>query len=184
MQPVYDLGSQAVLQAACLVQSALPDYFETMGPEQANAVVTAEFGSADCELARCMAALDGYDVPGILCTYPMNELAERQYRSVQLVARTLTMEEYRSFAGNLRSLRSGLPDIVGKGTYLAFIAVAVRARGTGLANALMVEAIERAGSEPLLLTVRNDNRRARAFYDRHRFIVAAEGTQFSLLKRD
>jgi ribosomal protein S18 acetylase RimI-like enzyme len=114
----------------------------------------------------------------------MDELAERQYRSVQLVARTLPRDEYARFAANLRDLRSGLPQIQGDGTYLAFIAVGTSEQGSGLAHKLMAEAIEAAGRKPLLLTVRNNNERARAFYTRHRFHLAAEGRDFSLLRRD
>ncbi|UUR06944.1 GNAT family N-acetyltransferase [Sphingomonas glaciei] len=174
----------ARLKAARLIQSALPGYYEAMGLEGADAVVTSEFGASGCELENCDAFIDAGAVLGVLCTYPMTELAERQYRSVQLVARTLSGDQYRSFAANLRDLRSGLPAVEGDGTYLAFIAVAAEAKGSGLANRVMNTAISSAGEGPLLLTVRNDNARAQAFYARHGFAVAAKGERFSLLRRD
>jgi ribosomal protein S18 acetylase RimI-like enzyme len=155
-----------------------------MEPAGAGIVVCRDFGEGGTELEPCLAATKGVEVRGILCTYPMDELAERQYRSVQLVARTLPRDEYARFAANLRDLRSGLPQIEGDGTYLAFIAVGTSEQGSGLAHKLMAEAIEAAGRKPLLLTVRNNNERARAFYTRHRFHLAAEGRDFSLLRRD
>jgi ribosomal protein S18 acetylase RimI-like enzyme len=114
----------------------------------------------------------------------MDQLAERQYRSVQLVARTLPRDEYARFAVNLRDLRSGLPPIEGDGTYLAYIAVDPSKQGSGLAHKLMAEATAAAGRKPLLLTVRNNNSRARAFYTRHGFHLSVEGRDFSLLQRD
>lgn len=179
-----ELAPGAKLEAARLIQSALPGYYEAMGSEAADAVVTLEFGSSGCELENCVAFTRGGAVLGVLCTYPMTELAERQYRSVQLVARTLSGEQFRSFAANLRNLRSGLPAVVGEGIYLAFIAVAADAKGSGLADRLMGTAIASAGEGALLLTVRNDNARAQAFYARHGLAVAAKGERFSLLRRD
>lgn len=183
MRPTRELDREEAAKAAQLVQSALPSYFGSMGSENAGSVITSDFNSNGTELEDCQAALAGGSVAGILCTYPMAELEERQYRSVQLVARTLAADDYRRFADNLRTLRSGLPTIAGDGTYLAFIAVDESAKGSGLANHLMQQAIATAGQAPLLLTVKNNNPRARSFYKRHGFAVADEGSQFSLLQR-
>jgi hypothetical protein len=183
MRPARELNGKQAIEAARLVRSALPGYYEAMGAENADLVIMSDFESSGAELEGCQAAVVNGSVKGILCTYPMAELEERQYRSVQLVARSLSAGDYRRFAANLRTLRSGLPTIAGEGTYLAFIAVDDSAKGSGLADQLMHEAVASAGSAPLLLTVRNDNRRARAFYERHGFESAEEGNQFSLLER-
>jgi ribosomal protein S18 acetylase RimI-like enzyme len=183
MRPTRELDHKQAIDAARLVRSALPGYFEAMGAENADSVIMSDFESSGTELQGCQAAVVDGSVAGILCTYPMAELAERQYRSVQLVARSLGADDYLRFAASLRTLRSGLPTIAGEGIYLAFIAVDDSAKGSGLANQIMREAVLAAGSAPLLLTVKNDNRRARTFYERHGFELAEEGNQFSLLER-
>lgn len=182
-KPIRDLPPGARLQAARLVQSALPAYYKPLDPARADALVCAEFAADGTELEHCDAILEGDDVRGIICTYGMEELAERQYNSFQAVARILRRDEFALFADNLRQLRADLPEIHGHGKYLAFIAVDPRDRGSGLADSLMGRAIETAAAEPLYLTVRNDNDRARAFYNRHDFALAAKGPGFSLLQR-
>ncbi|QDZ09177.1 GNAT family N-acetyltransferase [Sphingomonas panacisoli] len=113
----------------------------------------------------------------------MGELAERQYNSFQLVGRTLEREQFAGFAMNLRQLRGGFPEIAGDGTYLAFITIAEAARGSGLAETVLQEAIAEAGTDPLSLTVRIDNGRARSFYDKHGFEEVAAGGSYAFLRR-
>ena len=183
LTPVQGLTQELQQEAARLVRLAVPPYYQSLSFEAAEELIAAEFATPGTELEHCLAAVDGGRVLGILCTYPMQDMAERQYNSFQFVGRTLERADFAAFAANLRLLRSDFPEIDGEGEYLAFISVAEDVRGSGLANVLLDRAISHAALDPLFLTVRRDNERARAFYCKHGFEQVAAGTDYAFLSR-
>lgn len=185
MVPIDALDNSQRIEAARLVIASLPEYYAAFGaPHHAlEQAVAEQFAQAGSELCEARAMLNG-TVTGLYCA-----LATRRLRTAQLIglkhlmqALSPTDAEARARISDFATSVAPLPS---QGWYLSRIAVHEESRGTGVADRILADFLDRAPSrQPVLLHVHRDNKRAINFYTRHNFefVVPSEYTYYAMIR--
>lgn len=161
-------------EAARLIYESFREYYDLVptGPEQRIALIAAQIGLTNSELANTTVAIESGACVGVYSVLPSNALAVGQFVGLQRLMGVLAGEPRQRFRSAIEAFRGKVPVSPADSLHIARFAVAERMKGTGLADKMIAHLRETPIAQEwrtLSLHVRANNKRARAFYERNGF---------------
>jgi len=168
----------ALLQAAALVYSSLPAYYDLFGIS--HHVVAKLFRGTSLEDAVVAVTPKGVAV-GVVAGHDVSDLRRRSYAELQQLMRAVLQASRARVrdAVSAHALKVAPPAAVGR--YLARFAVAPSMRGIGLAD-LLLDRFELDG-DSFSLHVHRDNARAIQFYRRRGYSFVGPEVEYRVMTR-
>jgi ribosomal protein S18 acetylase RimI-like enzyme len=164
---------RCLAQAAALVYSSLPlyyDLFVSFGAPVQD-ILERSFRVRGTSVESAVLALAANDeVVGVVAGHDLSTLQRTSFADLQLLIGGVETSVRTPVREALRAYSQDVPPISGTGRYLARIAVAPSARGSGLGDLLLTH-FEQSG-EHFYLHVHRDNERAISFYRRRDYQMA------------
>lgn len=180
-----ELGGEELLQAARLVMTSLPPYYEVEGipePEMAEAVAAC-LGERRSETSDGLVLRAATGALGIVTYIPARTLRVARLIGAQGLLKRLSPESVRLFKENLAGYDTGYGPVPSEGLYISRIAVTPEVRGRGLARQLWDAVLASPtcfgdGPRQVSLHVDRANERAIAFYGKLGFVEREQGTRY------
>lgn len=166
-------------QAAGLVITSFAEFYARMklDPGRLLDLITDELALEGTELEHVVAAIGGGEIRGIMCSYPSDELKQRQIASLFHMASGLNSNEEELLFNELSTHAASTPKLPEQSYYLARLAVARQYQNQGVANFLLLRFAGLGNLFSCLsLHVLESNARAVAFYRKHGFQVFGDGS--------
>lgn len=172
--------------AADLVYTSFSGFYDLFGVERTEIAESLcnQFGFVS-ELSDYVTMIDGGEVLGIICYYPLVEAEERKMVGLKSLLGMVSAKNRATVMQRLKSFTAGIPTPVQQsGLYLARVAVAANRQGSGVAQQLMAAVFDHACIQhhgEVLLHVDSQNNRAQRFYVKSGF-KTTESHPYNLMK--
>jgi ribosomal protein S18 acetylase RimI-like enzyme len=181
---INEIGADLALGTAKLVYMAMP-YFYDLLPLSKDALLDAiveDFNLSVSETSTgCVVVIED-NVVAIQCSYPSNEMKQRQAASMMGFMRKVTKANLASYQRDLANYTkqvSPVPNGI-QGYYLSRFTVHSNFRGKGLADKVL-ELFMGFSSDLYLLHVSRDNHSAIKFYQRHEFKIYPGPAHYNIM---
>lgn len=170
-------GSVDLPSLARLVIDALPDYYGMvpLSPPVLLNLIIDEMRIDGTECYNPLVVLGNEVQVGVICSYPLAELASRQMGSLRQIMNKLDRSERREF-GDMAKRNVSIAAIeLENARYIARLTVANGMRGQGLGKQTFAEFAAIEPDRPIALHVDRGNTPAIAYYRRLGFEMAGSG---------